>query len=426
MLEHNKFIINNDDDLRNGIKEWYCAFIEKPKEIVFIEFHLTDNFKVERFSANGFNNLLITICALKKRIPHIRIYLHLFTNDLLKKIENDNEELLKDAIKKLLIFMESLNLIDMLLKLGVVIYPSDETLRQLAARLNAFKQERNYKYSSKILCLNPLINNEQEQYNLTYRMKTLLNILYWRLKDRIDFKEVEEASGQIMFELVKNIYQHSGSNNQSLVSGFTCAQINSLPIIKFSDLNKEKKYTESLFLALSQKGSNFQLNTRNLGSFISITVNDFGVGIHKKVMEKKNCLSIEDAIICAFTTNFSSKKMENEVDYWEYSKELSGIKLEHKGFGLLYCLMFVFKNLGRIKICSGNIELKLFSKIEQWAGDYPCKTPVDFLNLLNESKEEYMKYFDVEIDKLNYKDFVGTQILIEIPTDNIYCRSQNE
>lgn len=84
--------------------------------------------------------------------------------------------------------------------------------------------------------------------------------------------------------------------------------------------------------------------------------------------------------------------------------------------------MFVFKNLGRIKICSGDIEMKLFARIEEWAKTEVCNTPIDFLTLLNSSESGYKKYFDIEVKKLMYHDFFGTQILIEIPTDNIYCR----
>ena len=83
--------------------------------------------------------------------------------------------------------------------------------------------------------------------------------------------------------------------------------------------------------------------------------------------------------------------------------------------------MFVFKNLGRIKICSGNVELELFAKIDTWAEGIVCNTPVDFLNLLTGPKG-YKKFFHVEIKKLNFDDFVGTQILIEIPTDYMYGR----
>lgn len=423
MLKNNKFVVRNDDDLRDRIKEWFCNFQRDPQEIVFIEFLLESNVKMERYSANGFNNLLIVICSLKKLNPNIHIYVQLLPNNILEKIEEDRQVNLRSGIKNLLIFLESLNLVDMLIKLGVVIRPSDEILQKLILRLDAKKDKGRNTYSSKILCLSPLINDSQEQYNLTYRMKTLMNILYWQLKDRIDFREVEEASGQIMFELVKNIYQHSGINNELMINGFTCAQINSKPIIKFIDEKKENQYTESTFLALSQYNEKYALDKKNLGSFISITVNDFGIGIHKRVMEKKKCFSNEQAIIFAFTTNFSSKIFENEAEYWKYNGESKGIKLEHKGYGLIYCLMFVFKNLGRIKICSGNIEMKLFSKIEKWAKTQVCSTPIDFLALLNANDRGFEKYFDLEVKKLTYDDFLGTQILIEIPTDNIYCRS---
>lgn len=425
MLENYVYIIRNDEDLRMGIKRWFsnCQNLSS-NEIIFFVFDIIHNQKVERFSANGFNNLLIVICALKSRWPNIHICVQLIPDQVIEMLESEKgNETIKKGIRNLLIFFESLNLIEMLLKLGVIVRPSDESIKKLVLKLDAKKEERKYIYSSKILCLNPLINNEQEQYNLTYRMKTLLNILYWQMKDNIDFKEVEEASGQIMFELVKNIYQHAGISNDLKINGFTCAQINSSPIIQFCNESREKKYTESVFLALSQQKQKFRLDNKNKGSFISITVNDFGIGIHKKVRERNQSLSTKDAIIYAFTTNFSSKISESEQEYWRIGAEKSGVKLEHKGFGLLYCLLFVFKNLGRIKICAGNIEISLFSKIDFWANNYQkCNTPVDFLSLLTSNGIDYTAIFESEVKELDQNEFVGTQILIEIPADNIYCR----
>lgn len=418
-MDNNIFIVNNDEDLRDGLKKWFCEYQKQPEDFVLIEFKVKDNLKIEKFSANGFNNLLTVICALYQTNPNIRIFVQLISNDIIEMINTNNlSDKLKRGLRQLLIFFQSLNLIDMLLKLGVVIGPSDEGLRNIIQKLDAKKEVRMSMYSSKILCLNPLINNSQEQYNLTYRMKTLISILYWQLKDRINFREIEEASGQIMFELVKNIYQHSGIKNDLMINGFTCAQLNLLPLVTFNSTEKEKKYTEAIFLTLSQKDENsFALNKKNWGSFISITVNDFGVGIHNKVLEKYPDISIKDAIMMAFSTNFSSKLLEYE-EFWQVNNNVNKIPLEHKGFGLIYCLMFVFKNLGRIKICSKNVEIKLFTKLESWIRESIWCTPVDFLALIK--TKGYLDLFEMEVKELEYGDFVGTQILIEIPTYNMY------
>lgn len=418
-MDNNIFIVNNDEDLRDGLKKWFCEYRKQPEDFVFIDFRIKDNLKIEKFSANGFNNLLTVVCALYQTNPNIKIYVQLISNDIIEMINTDNlSDKLKKGLRQLLIFFQSLNLIDMLLKLDVVVRPSDEGLQNIIQKLDAKKEERISMYSSKILCLNPLINNSQEQYNLTYRMKTLISILYWQLKNRINFREIEEASGQIMFELVKNIYQHSGIENNLMINGFTCAQLNLFPIVTFNNHHKEKNYTEAAFLTLSQRDENsFILNKKNWGSFISITVNDFGVGIHSKVLERYPDISIEDAIMMAFTTNFSSKMIENE-EFWQVNNGVDKIPLEHKGFGLIYCLMFVFKNLGRIKICSKNIEIKLFTKLDNWIRESMWCTPVDFLALIK--TKGYLKLFDMEVKKLEFGDFVGTQILIEIPTYNMY------
>lgn len=418
-MDNNTFIVNNDEDLRNGLKRWFCEYEQHPEDFVLIEFRVKDNLKAEKFSANGFNNLLIVVCALKQKNPNIKIYVQLITNDVIEMINMDAlSDEMKKGLRQLLIFFQSLNLIDMLLKLGVVIRPSEEGLQNIIHKLAAKKEERVSMYSSRILCLNPLINNSQEQYNLTYRMKTLISILYWQLRNRMDFKEIEEASGQIMFELVKNIYQHSEIDNNLMINGFTCAQLNLLPIITFEDFIKEDTYTHTVFLSLSQRDENrFILNKKNWGSFISITVNDFGVGIHSKVLEKYPNISIEDAVMKAFTTSFSSKECEYE-EFWQVRNNVTKIRLEHKGLGLIYCLMFVFKNLGRIKICSKNVEIKLFTKLDAWVRESSWCTPVDFLNLIQ--TRGYLELFEMEVKKNDFGDFVGTQILIEIPTYNMY------
>lgn len=319
-MDNNIFIVNSDEDLRDGLKRWFCEYRKNPEDFVLIDFSIKDDLKIEKYSANGFNNLLIVVCALNQMNPNIKIYVQLVSNDIVEMINaNKLSEKTKKGLRQLLIFFQSLNLIDMLLQLGVIVRPSDEGLQNIIRKMGAKKEERSGMYSSKILCLNPLINSSQEQYNLTYRMKTLISILYWQLKNRIDFKEVEEASGQIMFELVKNIYQHSGVKNNSMINGFTCAQLNLFPLVTCNNPDKEEKYTEAVFLALSQRDENrFILNKKNWGSFISITVNDFGVGIHSKVLEKYPDIAVEDAIMRAFTTNFSSKVLEYE-EYWKVS-----------------------------------------------------------------------------------------------------------
>lgn len=45
-------------------------------------------------------------------------------------------------------------------------------------------------------------------------------------------------------------------------------------------------------------------------------------------------------------------------------------------------------------------------------------TPVDFLDLIND--KGYLEFFEMEVTELDYGDFVGTQIFIEIPTYNMY------
>lgn len=105
MIKNNKFIVHDDTDLREGIKEWFCNFQKDPKEIAFIEFRIEENAKIERYSANGFNNLLIVICSLKKQNPSIRIYIQLISKEILEKIEDDNQTILRNGIKNLLIFL---------------------------------------------------------------------------------------------------------------------------------------------------------------------------------------------------------------------------------------------------------------------------------------------------------------------------------
>ncbi len=61
----------------------------------------------------------------------------------------------------------------------------------------------------------------------------------------------------------------------------------------------------------------------------------------------------------------------------------------------------------------------MFTKLDCFGRNYDSyNTPVDFLNLINSDENGYLKIFDIEMKQI--ENFVGTQILIEIPTDYIY------
>ena len=190
--------------------------------------------------------------------------------------------------------------IERLIDLEVQVYPPHTKFKKIQDRLQAFKAKLTQKYSSRILSLRPLIDGEVGQHELTNRMQTLTNILFNNLyfreyknappgeKKLVYIDSVKKFSNKIMYELVKNIYQHAGvkKSNGIVSSGFACAQIYPLNQIRHERLPRH--LVESVLQYLSK--DNKQKKVQTLG----ITINDWGVGLINRVREAQKLKAVKN------------------------------------------------------------------------------------------------------------------------------------
>lgn len=428
MATSSNIVIENDSDLRRYLMARYASILQQDTSIVPIVITLPAD---KWLSANGLTILMTFIDAILYTRKDAKIYINLFDKRIVDAIIAHDPAVLADsklvgAMIRKIIFYDSVELLPLLRERGIIVQPGKTTYDDLRNALEAFKNKRFYKYSSKMLALSPLIETEEQQHALTTRMKTLQNILYRNLFGRIDIETASAASGQIMFELVKNIYQHSGlqTANESLSAGFACAQIN-----KFFLIDNHRYPPELCAATLEQvrpriKGKDWR--------FLSISISDYGIGlcerIRKDLLDKyaslgefdvgtyhvtKEMIADEGAILrMAISTDYSSKKVRHDWDE-KWIHQDGEQRLEAKGYGLVYCMGFIARTFGRMQIRSGGARLSVFAKPEA-PFEAVWQNTADSSRVMERS---FDTYFDVSQDALSDAEsqFPGTQVLIEIP-----------
>ena len=179
-------------------------------------------------------------------------------------------------------------------------------------------------------------------------------------------------------------------------------------------------------------------------AWLSITINDFGIGLTKAVSVSlkerldrydslkigryhvtKDTLNNEALLIeIAISTDFSAKMLrlssdkcegkreiqEGESEKWEGENET--FLLANRGYGLIYCVGFIARTFGRMRIRSGSTELDIFPKAEAVLNQEVWSNVV-------RAEQELEENFPFEIVRkmldATQRSFPGTQILIEIP-----------
>ncbi len=420
------FAPENDKALREGIRGFYSQLLsELPiREPVIIRLPIND-----WISANALNMLLTFIEALFLRDQDVRVFVEIIDNEYVQESltkQGIDSEFSKNLTNKL-IFYEAMELIKLLRERHVVVIPSKEKLAEIKNKLGAYKKSRVHLYSSRMLCLSPLIESEQEHYGLTTRVKTLTKILRTNLYNRHGKDDVEKASELIMYEQVKNIYQHGGLPDSyiSRARGFACAQINQIPIIT------SKKYSQWIVeSALKQVKKPIQ---GKKWKWLSITVNDFGIGLSNKIssfIKKKivpgdtvkfgnYCLStknaddhemlIKVAVMTSFTTHMHYSANDTMWNAGDYS-----CMLAERGKGLVYCMGFIAGKCGRMRLRSGNVEVDFFANPDNLLAPNIWEDPNKVVEYL-----EHGSAFDIVPNPLHVEQsrFPGTQLLIEIPVE---------
>lgn len=385
------------------------------------------------YSANSLNFILTFIEALLSKKADIKISIDLFEEELIDQITFgnfyngnfiDNNEIIINTneiykMKSKFVFYDVLCFSELLYQYNTNVKPSPARYDGLKKKLEAYPFERFWRNSSKILSLSKLIKNELEQKYLSLRIETMTNILKRNLYGRISDEEAKDDSEQIMYEMVKNIYQHSELNTDNVYvnNGFACAQINKYPNSPKWDLEK----TKMLFF----NDGPFRKEWR----FLTITINDFGVGLVNKIrkslleqikddgfecgrffVDNEFIKSDYNLMLLAITTDFSTKYFEQEEKFLEH-------KLANKGFGFVFCISFIAKKIGRMEIRSGASKLTIIAKDEAYKY-FQWNNTGDANSLLQQKFDSFFDVFE-EILSEDEAKFPGTQLIIEIPVEVI-------
>lgn len=429
-------IIQDDKSLIPLLRKSFTEFYLQKIKLEPIRIILPVN---KWISANGLNHVLIYIMAIKYYLNYDKIELELFdmyeVNNSFNNPTRKGIEYLKAVYRKI-IFYDVLDFLKNLNESLIIFSPSANMCSSLIDKIkNNIEVEENIKshaISSKMLSLSPLVDSEIEQKNLTIRLKTLTNILHKNLFNRITNEKAEETSSQIMYELVKNLYQHAEIKQKVLqAQGYACAQINRYPTIQ------NTSYPMDLLASVLEMKK--EKTKKRVWRILTISICDYGIGMAHKIgnaltekldlfheefkygrytVDRQFLLNDGLKMQLAFETNYSSKDVLDINELWSL-KEDKTLKLSRKGHGLVYCLGFIAEAFGRIEIRSNAAILRIFAKSEAPL-EQNIWEQVDSLPRVLEDKFE--EYFDIEIIKLknSEKYFPGTQILLEIPIEANY------
>jgi hypothetical protein len=382
-------------------------------------------------SAAGLNMMMTFVAAIHAARPDIAVYVELIDETTLGQLDREGGIADEDRtrLQQTLRFYESIELLKSLYEVDVVEKPKRSAITELTSRLHAQKADCGYLYSSRMLSLSPLIETSEEQYALTRRVRTLTSMLSANLFRRVEREDIDTVSSNLMFEIVKNIYQHSGLPDEyrARPRGYACAQIMKHGIIRIKELEDVM-----LRAALEQvkpgiRGKEWQ--------WMSISINDFGVGVCNSVrdflrrlrpaklvqigsrtfnLDDLDNLADEELIQIAVATQFSRKEFRQDIDTWEAGDQL--VRLAGRGRGLLYCLGFLVRVFGRLRIRSGGVEMDVcptasqFMRRSEW---------VNIEDIEKHLEERGLSSFHTVCRRLDNEErkFPGTQILVEIPVE---------
>ena len=418
----NIFQPSKDSDIRNKIRIFFNDCISNDENNLEILIKLGNSFWM---SANSLSLILTFIESIMIKRSTAKIYIDLFDQDTVSHIlsnEYNLEEINVIEFINRMRFYEAMQFAEILFKYHVNVYPNYDNYIAMREALAAVPEKRLWLHSAKILYLNKLIEDELQQRTLSDRIAIMANILKNNLFLRVDQSEAQEDSEQIMFELIKNIYQHSKTvlDDKYLNSGFTCAQINKYPLLNIPKVNPE--LLNDLFYKEQSR------NEKQNWKYLSITINDFGVGLAEKLRsDLRNKLNgqmleigrfkidkefIQDdskLIELAVTTNFTTKSYDRTIEKFLEKK------LVNRGYGYIFCMAFIAKNFGRMEVSSGRVKLLFMAKPTALFEDcwHNMTTVSDLL------QNHFEKYFEISTIQLTSEEsrFPGTQLLIEIPVN---------
>lgn len=434
----NYFNAKDDLTIRKTIKKYYNFIVFENHFRVPIHFKLSDT---NWLSANSLNLILIFIDSVLSQRPNETIYVDLFPKVTFDKILMSQKEvkgsyirycvnnepipdMLIKRYRSKLIFYETMEFTKILYDHQIQVFPGPNKLDKIKEHLQAFSFGKKWKYSSRMLSLNRLIETELEQRSLSDRVATMANILHKNLFGRRSLQESREDSEQIMFELVKNIYQHSSELDPEhhKNKGFACAQIIPKPLLNEPQIDIDK-LKDLLYKEWKRVEKEWQ--------FLSITINDFGVGLSNKIrsdllnyktnfVQKIGRFNIDtdfinddwSLMLLAASTDYTTKHLDKRS---EGDNNFLEKPLEGKGFGFIFCMAFIAMNYGRMELRSAASKILFIAKPEAYWKNF-WRNSFDASQAL---QDNFDKYFIATRTDLTPEEssFPGTQVLIEIPVE---------
>ncbi len=458
-----KFDPADDSEIRRTVYSFYAeackALTEDPRGKV--EIYLPD---AEWISSNSLNLLLTLIAAIRQRFVNPSIFVRAFSDETLRVLDQPSPE--KITVKELKKALDRLRFLDKFLFLqiihdnysGVITTPSygffvnllrkyspNPELANMRKRPAPFGADRIIrKYSTTMMPLSRLIEGPSEMLELSNRIENIANILghhayFDKAEGCYDLQRARNVSELLMFEVVKNIYQHSiiGERIKDEIRGFASAQINKLPLIATSKPLK-KTIARLKYPDMDFDKKEYDKRIR----YLSIAIDDFGIGLISRVKpDVINRVKSSDAyfheydkntihekqddffIRLAVTTDYSSKRRRSATDE---QVDLGGRKviLHEKGYGLVYCLLFIGRRFGRMEIRSGAAKVQFLSTVQC----YNALKEIGLTEALALFKKESKDLFEINPIDLEEDEqlFPGTQIIIEIPVDYRWVEKDSE
>ena len=458
---HAQFIITNDEGMGHDMSAIYNHITKKKSSKVTIYISL-ESTKVW-ISANSICNLLVFIENILINKSNVTIKIDLFEKDILnhmrslEKIEELNPD--EKAFTGKLRFYHRWDIANQIYRIqkyyrenqlsenSVDCYPSNKTFGKLLTQFKRYVYFDESKFSTTLMPMSALDDDEltgKNKIRADKRIKNLTVILWTHfhghdiqtlMNENVQTKEIKHLrkvrhlSAVLMYELIKNIYQHSNIKSSASILGYATVQMN-----KRSTLNaKNNTYFPTLKYDKSHNKVNLfaMLSNENIGEkyasdavrYLSISICDFGQGIIESIkgyfLEKNYDEKFEDiellrkALFTPFTVKHGSSEKNRPEFYYTADEK---ILLSQRGFGWITAAIFIASQMGTFNVTTGNLSITYRTTIEG------CNRVLNLLNT-NRSVESaetlFKKYEDVFEENIKILpdtlQTTGTRILIEIP-----------
>lgn len=409
---------------------------------------IKDQMIIIDFSNNNFvllkslNFLFCFICAIKTNFYNLIIKIKLFNEKEIINFEkysssySDNHLDLDRIMISKLLFQETSGFLKLIQKLDIRTYPDINELREIKEKHNIVRKNEKHGTSISIMPLTEIVSDSiTDNIYISKNMDRLCLILVNNIPTKIDKVDAEYYSKHILFELIKNVYQHSLIKNDDIPRGMVSAHLYKYPNIK--RINNEELINHKDEVTLVQSWINFSRRSeqdRIPIEFLTITIDDYGVGLinninnyYEKSHNISSTLTPKELIFKAITTRFTTKTVHDNSQDIFYT-ENAPHALTKKGYGFLWCLYYIAKYYGKMKLCTSKYILLLSSKLDPnfTLSENNMNNMSHFYKLIEnkfDSLFECKFIEDKDYSKSNPKNlFPGTQISIEFPIMSISQR----